>query len=109
VRPIAYELLSMPINALNVAGSHMDVLSAFEVDDLESADMRLIYGCADTQTPTPETRQTIQQRIERAVEQLGVERLWLSPDCGLRRHSPEDAQELLANLADAAQAVRAKA
>ncbi len=109
VRPIAYELLSMPINALSVAGSQVDVLSAFEADDLESADIRLIYGCVDTQAPMPETREVIQQRIERAVEQVGAKRLWLSPDCGLRRYSREDAQELLANLADAAQAVRAKA
>ena len=107
VRPIAYELLAMPINALNVAGSQFDVLSAFEADDLKSADMRLIYGCVNTQAPEPETRQTIQQRVERAVERLGAERLWLSPDCGLRRYSREDAQELLANLADAVQAVRA--
>ncbi len=108
VRPIAYDLLSMPINALSVAGSQVDVLSAFEADDLESADIRLIYGCVDTQAPMPETREIIQQRIERAVEQVGAKRLWLSPDCGLRRYSREDAQELLANLADAAQAVRAK-
>jgi 5-methyltetrahydropteroyltriglutamate--homocysteine methyltransferase len=107
VRPIAYELLAMPIAALNVAGSQVDVLSAFEADDLESADIRLVYGCVDTQAKTPETRQVIQARVERAVERLGPERLWLSPDCGLRLRSREDAQEMLGELADAAQAVRA--
>lgn len=108
VRPIAYELLAMPIAALNVAGSQADTLSAFEADDLESAGIRLVYGCVDTQAPAPEARATIQARIERAVERLGAERLWLSPDCGLRLHSREDAQEILDELADAAQAVRSR-
>lgn len=107
VRPIAYELLSMPVAALNIAGASIDQLHAFDADDLESAGMRLVYGCVDTQAAAPETRQVIQARIERALERLGEEHLWLSPDCGLRLHSREDAQELLGELADAAQAVRA--
>ncbi|HLW00423.1 MAG TPA: uroporphyrinogen decarboxylase family protein [Ktedonobacterales bacterium] len=107
VRPIAYELLTMPVNALNIAGARLDTLSAFEANDLESAGMRLVYGCVDTQAPAPDMRQTIQARIERAVEQWGAEHLWLSPDCGLRLHSRADAQEILGELADAAQAVRA--
>ncbi len=108
VRPIAHELLALPISALNIAGSQIDTLSAFEAKDLESADIRLVYGCVDTQAPTPEMRQTIQARIERAVERLGADHLWLSPDCGLRQHSRADAQEILGELADAAQAVRAR-
>ncbi|HEY7347696.1 MAG TPA: hypothetical protein VH599_05210 [Ktedonobacterales bacterium] len=108
VRPITYELLAMPIAALNVAGSQIDTLSAIEADDLESAGFRLVYGCVNTQAPAPEARQVIQTRIERAVNRLGAERLWLSPDCGLRLHSREDAQEILSELADAAQAVRAR-
>lgn len=108
IRPIAYELLTMPVSALNVAGACYDLLDAFDADDLESAGMRLIYGCVDTQAAAPDSRQTIQERIERAVEHLGEEHLWLSPDCGLRQHSREHAQELLAELADAAQAVRAR-
>jgi len=108
VRPIAYELLALPIAALNVSGTQFDTLSAFEADDLESAGIQLIYGCVDTQAPAPETRQTIQERIQRAVERLGPEHLWLSPDCGLRLRSRDDAQEFLSELADAAQAVRAR-
>jgi 5-methyltetrahydropteroyltriglutamate--homocysteine methyltransferase len=108
VRPIAYELLAMPIAALNIAGASIDTLSAFEADDLESAGIRLVYGCVDTQAPTPETRQIIQARIERAIERLGADQLWLSPDCGLRRYRREDAQEVLSELAEAAQAVRAR-
>ena len=108
IRPIAYELLTMPVLALNVAGAQYDLLGAFDADDLESAGMRLIYGCIDTQAAEPDSRQTIQERIERAVEHLGEKHLWLSPDCGLRRHSREHAQEILAELAEAAQAVRAR-
>ncbi len=108
VRPIAYELLAMPIAALNIAGAHTDLLSAFEADDLENAGIRLVYGCVDTQARAPEARQVIQARIERAIERLGAERLWLSPDCGLRLHRREDAQEILCELADAAQVVRAR-
>jgi 5-methyltetrahydropteroyltriglutamate--homocysteine methyltransferase len=107
VRPVAYELLAMPVAALNIAGASIDLLNAFDADDLESAGIKLVYGCVDTQATAPESRQIIQQRIERAVERLGEEHLWLSPDCGLRLYSREDAQELLGELADAAQAVRA--
>ena len=107
VRPVAYELLAMPIAALSVAGAHFDLLNAFDADDLESAGVRLVYGCVNTQAAVPEARQTIQERIERAVDRLGAEHLWLAPDCGLRLRSREDAQALLGDLADAAQAVRA--
>ena len=107
VRPLVYDLLALPISALNVEGSTLDTLSAFDADDLESAGMRLVYGCVDTKAPQPEAPQIIQERIERAVERLGAERLWLSPDCGLRLHRREAAQCLLKSLADAAQAVRA--
>jgi 5-methyltetrahydropteroyltriglutamate--homocysteine methyltransferase len=108
VRPIAYDLLTLPIDALNIAGGRIDTLNAFEANDLESAGIRLVYGCVDTQAPAPDDRQTIQARIERAVERWGAEHLWLSPDCGLRLHSREQAQEILGELAEAAQAVRAR-
>ncbi len=108
VRPIAYELLSMPVSALNVAGAQVDTLGAFDAEDLESAGMHLIYGCVDTSAAQPDSRQQIEQRMERAIEQWGAERLWFSPDCGLRQHSHEQAQEILSELADAAQAVRAR-
>jgi 5-methyltetrahydropteroyltriglutamate--homocysteine methyltransferase len=107
VRPIAYELLTLPISALNIAGARFDTLNAFEADDLESAGIRIVYGCADTSASRPDARQIIQTRIERAALRLGAEHLWLSPDCGLRLHSREDAQEILGELADAAQIVRA--
>ncbi len=107
-RPLTYELLALPVAALNMAGARFDILSSLEADDLENAGMRLIYGCVDTLAVEPDSRQTIQQRIERAVERIGAERLWLSPDCGLRLHSREHAQDILANLAGAAQAIRAR-
>jgi 5-methyltetrahydropteroyltriglutamate--homocysteine methyltransferase len=107
IRPIVYDLLAMPFSALNVEGSELDALSLFDAEELEGAGMKLIYGCVNTRVPALEPCQTIQERIERAVERLGADSIWLSPDCGLRNHSRADAKAILEELAQAAQGVRA--
>jgi 5-methyltetrahydropteroyltriglutamate--homocysteine methyltransferase len=107
VRPIIYDLLAMPFSALNLEGSELDTLSLFDAEELDGAGMKLIYGCVNTRLSTPDPRQTIQERVERAVERLGADHLWLSPDCGLRRHTRANAQAILTELAEAAQTVRA--
>ena len=107
MRPIIYDLLALPVSALSVEGSELDTLSLFDAEELEGAGMKLVYGCINTRAVTPDSRQMIQERIERAVERLGTEHLWLAPDCGLRQHRRADAQALLAGLAEAAQGVRA--
>ncbi len=106
IRPIIYDLLAMPFSALSVEGSELDTLSLFDTEELKGAGMKLIYGCVNTRAATPDPRQIIQERIERAVDQLGSERLWLAPDCGLRQHTRADAQAVLEGLAQATQAVR---
>jgi 5-methyltetrahydropteroyltriglutamate--homocysteine methyltransferase len=69
--------------------------------------MKLVYGCVNTRASTPDPRQVIQERIERAALRLGAEHLWLAPDCGLRLHRRADAQAMLEGLAEAAQGARA--
>jgi 5-methyltetrahydropteroyltriglutamate--homocysteine methyltransferase len=107
VRPIVYDLLAMPFSALNIEGSELDTLSLFDAEELDGAGMKLIYGCINTRAPALEPRQIIQERIERAALRLGPERLWLSPDCGLRQHTRAAAQAILTGLVEAAQGARA--
>ena len=44
--------------------------------------------------------------LERAVDALGVARLWANPDCGLKTRRYEETRESLKNLVEATARVR---
>jgi 5-methyltetrahydropteroyltriglutamate--homocysteine methyltransferase len=50
----------------------------------------------------------VRERVRRAMATLGsADRLWISPDCGLRQLVPEVARAKLAAMVEAVQDVRA--
>lgn len=108
VRRIAGELLALPFAALDVEGCRLDNLAAIDRDELEFAEARLCYGCVDTQTDEVESVAVVRERVRAAVRVIGPARLWLSPDCGLRRLSLDAARAKLATMVAAAQDVRAE-
>ncbi len=107
IRPIARELLALPFAGLDVEGSRVDNLSAIDPDELEFSGMRLSYGCVDTQTEAIESVATVLDRIRAALTTVPANRLWISPDCGLRRLPPEIARAKLTAMVEAVQDVRA--
>ncbi|HEV2238021.1 MAG TPA: hypothetical protein VGR57_15275, partial [Ktedonobacterales bacterium] len=93
VRSILDDLVGLPFAVLDIEGARIAQLERLDRDQLEFSDGRVAYGCVDTQSDAVEPVGVIRERIERAVAVLGsTERLWISPDCGLRQLPPEAAR-----------------
>jgi 5-methyltetrahydropteroyltriglutamate--homocysteine methyltransferase len=107
VRQSAAELLLLPFAVLDIENTRIANLAALDPDQLTFSDARLSLGCVDTQSEVVESVESVRGRILAALEQLPPERLWLSPDCGLRNLSPPAARAKLARLVQAAHEVRA--
>lgn len=116
IRAIAGELLVLPFaildfeNTATHEGPHepADNLAAFDHEQVEFADVRLSVGCVDTRTPTVDALDVIRARVRRAASLVAPERLWISPDCGLRALPRDAAREKLARMVAAVRDVRAK-
>ncbi len=109
VRAIAEELLILPFGALSIENTRIANLSAFDAELLDFAETCLCVGCVDTQSDAVEPVDVVRVRVRAATSIISdPTRLWLAPDCGLRRLSPESARAKLANLAAAVQDVRAE-
>jgi 5-methyltetrahydropteroyltriglutamate--homocysteine methyltransferase len=108
VRAILDELLGLPFVVLDIEGTRIEQLERVDRDRLEFIDGRVAYGCVDTLSPEVESVGVIRERVRRAVATLGsADRLWISPDCGLRQLPPDVARSKLAAMVDAVQHVRA--
>src|SRR5438105_1627730 len=68
-------------------------------------------GCVDVRFPEIDTPQTIAARVQKALEHVATQRLWLNPDCGFapgKDHEIplEEAYLKLKNLASGAKLLR---
>jgi 5-methyltetrahydropteroyltriglutamate--homocysteine methyltransferase len=108
VRAILGDLLGLPFRGLDIEGTHIDQLANLDRDQLEYADVRVAYGCVDTQTGEIEPAHVIRERVRRAVSVLrSTDRLWISPDCGMRALAPDVARAKLTVMVEAVQDARA--
>jgi 5-methyltetrahydropteroyltriglutamate--homocysteine methyltransferase len=81
-----------------IEGAEVDVIlmafSSLGVEDLSClknfpARKTLGVGSIDVQTHDVETPEQVAKNIERVAKQIGYERVWVNPDCGLN-HLPRD-------------------
>ena len=66
----------------------------------------LSVGVLDVHTYAVESVQTVRNRIERAMALVPRDALWVTPDCGLKTRTVEEAIDKLANMMAATQPVR---
>ena len=107
VRAVASELLILPFAILDIENTAIPNLAAMDPDQLDFATLRLSVGCVNTQNEDMESVETIRHRIDSAVSLLDPQRLWISPDCGLRLLPREVAKEKLVRMVAATQDVLA--
>lgn len=103
--PVLDQILSLPVDGLllELSNSGFDLLeglSRLRPDKLLGA------GVLDSHTHVVESADEVRLRIERVLEVLPPERVWLNPDCGLKTRTPEEARGKLAAMMEAARAVR---
>jgi 5-methyltetrahydropteroyltriglutamate--homocysteine methyltransferase len=106
-RPEGYsflpELADTPVDAVSVetAQSHLDPAALRPLREKGIA-----LGVLDLSTPEVETAETIAERVRRALDDVDVDKLMLSSDCGLKYLPRDSAVGKMRSLAQAAALLR---
>jgi 5-methyltetrahydropteroyltriglutamate--homocysteine methyltransferase len=103
--PVMERILELPVKGL------MLELSNSEFDMLEALgglpdDKLLGAGVVDVHTHDVESADAIRSRIERVLDVLPPERVWINPDCGLKTRTAEQAKAKLQAMVEATRAAR---
>ena len=99
----AVDHLDADVTSIEASRSRMDVLPAVAEHGFER---QLGPGVWDIHSPRVPSTEECAELLERAVDALGVERLWANPDCGLKTRGYAETQESLRHLVEAARRVR---
>ncbi len=101
----AIEALDADVISIETSRSRMELLQAF-VEHAYPNDIG--PGVWDIHSPNvPETDEMI-ALLEKAIEVIPVERLWVNPDCGLKTRGWAEVKPALANMVAAAKQLRAR-
>jgi 5-methyltetrahydropteroyltriglutamate--homocysteine methyltransferase len=65
-------------------------------------------GIWDVHSPRIPTREDIEARLRRALDTIPVERLWVTPDCGLKTRGWREVERALVAMVEAARRLRAE-
>ena len=65
-------------------------------------------GVYDIHSPNIPTQREIEALLQKALQVIPKERLWVNPDCGLKTRGWEEVEPSLKNMVAAAEAVRSK-
>jgi 5-methyltetrahydropteroyltriglutamate--homocysteine methyltransferase len=100
-------MLELPVHNfdLEMSNSDLDMLEAFKRHPFTKD---ITFGVVDVHSHLIEDVDTIKARIEKALEYLPKDAVWIDPDCGLKTRTVEEAKAKLTNIQDAVKAVRAK-
>jgi len=105
VRPVFGTLLRADVAVLAIEGTREERLPPLNRQTLEAAGKKLCLGCVDSASERVESVDEVKQRVERFAERVGVENLWVAPDCGLRPLSRAAALGKLTALVQGARAL----
>jgi 5-methyltetrahydropteroyltriglutamate--homocysteine methyltransferase len=108
VRDLANDLLLLNFAVYDIENSHIANAAAFDDEQLDFSGSKVSAGCVDTASAEIETTDIIRERIRATMAHIPAERLWVSPDCGLRLLPREAALEKLKRMVAATQDLRAE-
>ncbi len=98
-------MLDLPVQNfdLEMSNSGLDLIGMFEKDPFTKD---LSFGVLDVHSHVVETPAVVKERIERALQVIRPEALWVDPDCGLKTRTVEEAQGKLRSMVAAVREVR---
>ncbi|WP_198970787.1 5-methyltetrahydropteroyltriglutamate--homocysteine S-methyltransferase [Xylophilus sp. ASV27] len=91
---------------IETSRSDMELLDAFEHFRYPN---EIGPGVYDIHSPNIPTQEHIVRLMRKAAERIPAERLWVNPDCGLKTRQWSEVIPALANMVEAARALRAAA
>ncbi len=99
VSGIFSKLAELPVDILDHEfAAHPELLDIVSGIDFKQ---KLGYGCVRSDLNVAESAEVISERIKKGIDSVGIERMVLDPDCGLRNLSPAVAKAKLENLVKA--------
>ncbi|HEX8995970.1 MAG TPA: uroporphyrinogen decarboxylase family protein [Ktedonobacterales bacterium] len=108
VRNLTNDLLLLNFAVYSIENARIPNVAAFDTEELDFSGSRISAGCIDTTSAEIETVDTIRERIRATLRSVPPERLWVSPDCGLRPLPRDAALEKLKRMVAATQELRAE-
>ncbi len=99
-------MLELPVQNidLEMSNSDLDMLEQFRRYPFTKD---ITFGVVDVHTHVIEDVDLIKSRIEKALEYLPKDAVWIDPDCGLKTRTVDEAKAKLRNIQEAVSAVRA--
>ncbi len=97
--------LGADVVSIEAARSRMELLDA-EALRTQGAPDQLGPGMWDVHSPRVPSAEELDGLLERAIAVLGIERLWVNPDCGLKTRGWPEVEASLRALVGAAQRAR---
>ena len=105
VAPVMPKLLDGPVNLLEVEGARIEKLDWLTPALLAEKNKRICWGVVAVDSNEVEEEDVIAARIRAGAAKVGVENLWISPDCGMRARKPDAARLKLERMVAAARRV----
>jgi 5-methyltetrahydropteroyltriglutamate--homocysteine methyltransferase len=100
-------MLDLPVQNidLEMSNSDLDMLEQFKRHPFTKD---ITFGVVDVHTHEIEDIGEIKARIEKALEYLPKDAIWIDPDCGLKTRSVEESKAKLGNIQEAVNSIRGK-
>ena len=107
VHDLANDLLLLNFAIYDIENTQTANAAAFDDEQLDFSGSKISAGCVNTANAEVETTDVIHERIRATMALIPPERLWVSPDCGMRLLSRDVALEKLKRMVAATQELRA--
>ncbi|HET9111750.1 MAG TPA: uroporphyrinogen decarboxylase family protein [Ktedonobacterales bacterium] len=108
VRDLVNDLLLLNFAVYDIENTRIPNVVAFDDEQLDFSGSKVSAGCVDTASAEVETVEVIRERIRAMMSHIPPERLWVSPDCGMRLLPRGAALEKLKRMVTASQELRAE-
>jgi 5-methyltetrahydropteroyltriglutamate--homocysteine methyltransferase len=95
--------LDADVISIENARSGLELLEAFRE---RGYDKGIGPGVYDIHSPRVPPAEEIAENLKATLTVLGVDQVWVNPDCGLKTRKPEEATPALKNMVAAAKQVR---
>ena len=103
--PVIDQVFSLPVDGLLLELSHAEDALIERLADLPQGTL-LGAGVIDVYSSDVESGATVQARVQRVLDKVPADRLWLMPDTGLRALSEDVAKAKLQAMVAAAAAIK---
>jgi 5-methyltetrahydropteroyltriglutamate--homocysteine methyltransferase len=108
IRDVAMELTLLNFAVYSIENTVIPNLDAFDAEQLEFAGACVAPGCISSADVEIEEVTLIRERIRAMMRLIPPERLWVTPDCGLRALPRDVALAKLTRMVAASQDLRAE-